>query len=550
MRIKNYLAFSFSLLAIAASAQWSQWSTDPSQNNLISNAVFDQQEIRIVKDGKGGAIMAWEDFRANGTLGDIYAQRISFEGINKWTNNGVVICNNIYDQRNVSITETSDGGAIICWQDARTTANGLDIYAQRIDSNGVVKWTANGVNVCVKALDQADPKTVSDGQNGIYVVWKDSIAGVFDVYAQHIDSSGNQLWPANGLAICTSMDKQINPRVETDGNGGCIITWMDKRYGDYDVYAQRVNSAGALQWTATGVLVCASPFNQSNPKLDPDGSGGAIIAWQDNRNGNDYDVYAQRINSAGALQWASTGVSMCNLTLSSQSAVEICTKGGINGAIVAWKDDRGGTFSQVYMQRVDPSGAVQWATNGIQIGNGINPNLCEDGAGGVIATWQDSTSGNWNVYAQRIDAAGNKVWGSTPVDVGIATGGQVSPKNVSDGNGGSIFSFQDKRTGDLDAYAYHLYANGSPVGINEKAKENIFVSCYPNPASGNTVIENKKSKGNWNLDVYDLSGKKVLSEVVTDKTKFILDVSGLASGMYYIRVSDNVSAGTGKLIVE
>ncbi len=32
-----------------------------------------------------------------------------------------------------------------------------------------------------------------------------------------------------------------------------------------------------------------------------DGSGGAIIAWQDYRSDDNYDIYAQRVDASGAL---------------------------------------------------------------------------------------------------------------------------------------------------------------------------------------------------------------------------------------------------------
>jgi hypothetical protein len=34
----------------------------------------------------------------------------------------------------------------------------------------------------------------------------------------------------------------------------------------------------------------------------PDGSGGAVIAWQDTRNGNN-DIYAQRVSASGSGVW-------------------------------------------------------------------------------------------------------------------------------------------------------------------------------------------------------------------------------------------------------
>ena len=69
-------------------------------------------------------------------------------------------------------------------------------------------------------------------------------------------------WTADGVALCTAANDQINPQIVSDGSGGAIITWQDYRGGNYDIYAQRVNASGAVQWTADGVAVCTAAYDQ------------------------------------------------------------------------------------------------------------------------------------------------------------------------------------------------------------------------------------------------------------------------------------------------
>ncbi len=546
MRIK----ISACLLTVFAVHLNAQWNSNPSVNTPVSQSVLDQQEVRLVSDSNGGAIMVWEDFRNNASFADIFIQRINTNGYAKWTVNGVGTCTDIFDQRNAAVCPAPSGGAIVAWQDFRN--GNWDIYAQKVDSIGYTHWAANGVPVCVKALHQTDVKSVPDLSGGAYFVWVDSVPGTYDIYAQHLDASGNLLWSSSGLPVCTSFDKQTNPRIELDGFGGCIITWMDKRFGDYDIYAQRIDAAGNIKWQANGSLIVAYPLNQSNPKIDPDNLGGAIISWQDFRNGNDYDVYAQRVDSSGAVKWATSGVALCSLVGSSQSAVEICSKGGINGAIIAWKDGRaGGGASQVYMQRIDVNGQVKWQSNGIFVGNGINPNLCEDGNGGVIVTWQDSTLGNWDVLTQRIDSLGNFVWASGGVAVGNAVGSQSSPKNVPDGNGGSIYAFQDKRNLiDFDVYAHHIYFYGSAVGINEISHEVSAKLVYPNPVKSGQVLNFLQDEELLSIDITDLQGKSIHFLQLNGQHSFIVP-STITNGVYLLCVKEKSGRTFGlRMIIE
>ena len=107
-------------------------------------------------------------------------------------------------------------------------------------------------------------------------------------------------WVEDGTALCTATASQINPTIALDGSGGAIVTWWDYRSGsNTDVYVQRVNASGAVQWTANGVVLCTATENQQYPTIVSDGSGGAIVTWQDYRSGSNYDIYAQSINARG-----------------------------------------------------------------------------------------------------------------------------------------------------------------------------------------------------------------------------------------------------------
>ena len=68
---------------------------------------------------------------------------------------------------------------------------------------------------------------------------------------------------------------------------------------DWNIYAQRIDGTGASLWTANGVPICTEKFDQvlAIDGVVSDGSGGAIILWHDERNGNT-DLYAQRISAA------------------------------------------------------------------------------------------------------------------------------------------------------------------------------------------------------------------------------------------------------------
>ncbi len=436
-----------------------QWQLD---GTPLSTAANDQSSPTIVSDGAGGAIVTWQDTRS-GTSIDIYAQRLNAFGAPQWTANGVALCTATNHQYTPTIVSDGAGGAIVTWQDTRSGTNN-DIYAQRVNALGAPQWTANGVALCAAASDQYYPTIVSDGAGGAIVTWHDYRSGPSaDIYAQRVNASGAPQWAANGVALCTAVNDQLYPAIVSDGAGGAIVTWYEYRSGTPDIYAQRVNAAGAPQWTANGVAVCTAAHNQDTPTIASDGAGGAIVTWQDTRSGTDSDIYAQRVNAVGAPQWTANGVALC--TAASEQYVPTIVSDGAGGAIVTWQDLRSGNYD-VYVQRVNALGVSQWTADGVALSTAVNdqvtPTIASDGAGGATVTWFDNRSNtDYDIYAQRVNALGVPQWTANGLALSTAAYNQTTPTIVSDGAGGTIVTWNDFRSGTTyDIYAQRIERHG------------------------------------------------------------------------------------------
>ena len=395
------------LLISILGVPWAQaWSSDPSENTAICTASDNQDRHAVVSDGSWGAIITWRDKRS-GTDYDIYAQRVDSSGISQWTANGVAVCATLGYQGSVAVVSDGSGGAIIIWS-GYTSITGDDIYAQRLNPSGVTQWTVNGVPICTASGNQWDPALVGDGSGGAIITWEDYRGGTADIYSQRVDYSGIPQWTANGIAICTAPDPQEDPAIVSDGSGGAIIIWEDYRSGSADIYSQQVNQSGVPQWAANGVAVCTASNDQDYPAIASDGSGGAFIAWEDERSGIGEDIYAQRVNQSGVPQWTANGVAICT-AIDNKWYPDISSDSS-GGAIITWEDYRSG--GDIYAQRLNPVGTPRWTTNGVAIctasGEQWYPTPVSDSSGGAIITWRDkrsSTSGD--IYAQRVNADGS-----------------------------------------------------------------------------------------------------------------------------------------------
>lgn len=418
----------------------------------VSTDAGNQHLPVVCSDGAGGSIIAWYDHR-NGAA-DIYAQRFNSQGLPIWTLGGVPVCTEASAQSNPVIVADGSGGAIIAWDDAR---GGGDIYVQRLSAAANPYWTINGVAACSAIFQQDRVAITSDGSGGVVLAWQDFRGSTMDIYAQRISGMGNPLWTANGVALCTADQWQSKPVLIADGSGGAIVAWEDLRsFIDYDVFAQRINGMGAPMWTAGGIPISVAGGAQNEPTMTRDDTGGAIIAWKDSRSG--LNIYAQRVNTIGAVQWTTDGVVVCN-EASSQITPLIASDGN-NGAIVAWYDYRS-TSVDIYAQRLGPTGTRQWTADGIVVtaaaSDQVRACIVPDGTGGAVVAWDDSRSGgSYDVYAQRVSAAGAMYWTPNGALVSAAASWQQSPGIAADNAGGVVIAWNDARSGTYDIYAQRL----------------------------------------------------------------------------------------------
>ncbi len=472
------------------------WPHDPQVNLPICTAALNQESPRLISDGVGGVFIVWKDDRDDSVSYDydIYARRVDASGAAQWPADGVAICAEISSQSSPEPVSDGAGGAIITWQDERS--GDCNVYAQRVDEEGSAQWTADGVAICTAAAHQLTPQVISDGAGGVIIAWYDGRGDSYDIYAQRADAEGSAQWTADGVAICTAAANQSTPHVVSDGSGGAIIAWYDRRSDSRDVYAQRVDASGAVQWAVDGVIVATATDDQARVRLVSDGSGGAIITWQDERGGTDADdIYAQRVNASGSEQWTSGGVAICTAA-SVQDSPELASDGA-GGAIITWHDERSEWLGDIYAQHVNHWGAVQWAADGVAVCTAAHsqgaPDLVSDGAGGAVIAWVDDrngAAGNKDLYAQRVDASGAVQWIADGVAFCTADRDQRYPQLVTDGAGGAIVAWEDRRNGigvgNLDIYAQRVERNGY---LGYPSASIAAVDDRPNDQGGVAVID-------------------------------------------------------------
>lgn len=394
-----------------------QWNSDPAANTPIAVRANDQSDPRIIDDNAGGALIVWNDTRSECNGRGIYAQRINADGLPLWETNGKPLVTQPTGEKQLQdVVSDGNGGAIAIYLRTDNLGN-HDILAQRIDANGTTLWNAAGANVCVDNFQQLEPVAVSDGNGGLIIAWWDMRNDEGDIFAQHLDANGIALWATNGIGVATGDGGQTGVRIASNGTGGALIAWYGGFFGAVPggVRIQNVSANGTLLWGGTGVRLCPLNSPQAMVELCATGTGGALVTWDDRRNDALGDLYAQHVNAGGALQWDTLGV-LLDDGVGQQGAVAMA-RAGTTGTYIAWDTppDSVNMDNNIRAQFLDDAGTAHWdALGSLVCGAPLYqdfPKLVVDPDGNAIIAWLDARNGTSNdLYMQRISPLGAAQW--------------------------------------------------------------------------------------------------------------------------------------------
>ncbi|MBN1347907.1 hypothetical protein JXJ21_00725 [candidate division KSB1 bacterium] len=469
--MQRLLTFS---LILATLPLFAQWSTDPAENTLVSpiEAVGHQAVAAMSSDSSRGAIIVWQGGQDRG----IVAQRLDINGYKYWQANGVEVCDISHNPGGAQISRSGIGAAIIAWEDARNggATNNTDIYAQRIDAEGNIRWQINGIPICNLEEKDADLSIAACPDGSAVIVWDSGRT----IRAQRVDASGNVLWGVNGIEVVTTESSQFEPQVIAVDDRTAIVVWRDKRNSPSgDIYAQRLDyeySTVFRIWTDQGKLVstgisdcyCTLPVITATTEIGAPIEWGAAIGWHESTQAGN-SLKFQKLNHYGQKSWGDDGATVCNNYNEPMNYQLISDCQG--GAFVTWQDNLSGD-DDVFVQRMgEYVGQKLWGNDGISLstapGSQGTPQIISDGDQGAIICWADQQSGyGWceKIYAQKMDNSGTKVWGEQGVLVCSASQFRFPAILCFDGYFGAILAWSDSRTGDSysDVYAQKINKDG------------------------------------------------------------------------------------------
>ena len=443
----------------------------------------------IVRDGLGGLVLSWCDRRSPLTYNQVFATRLTVLGAHApgWPDSGTLVTAGYASDQ--AMASDGQGGAFLTWPIGYGVTMQHMLWSGLNAASAVPPAPSGQVNR-TRALDGEDvdkfeprpfaPVAVPDGSGGVFVGWPTG-GGLLanGVYIQDVTSDGHAApnWPAS-VEFTNSYETIWDAAFCGDGAGGAFAGWSTVAPGDTaaSCLLGRVASNGTLApgWPHGGIHVCPAGGPQFGIALVPDGSGGVIAFWNDERNLGPSRLYATRIRSDTTLApgWPSAGLLVsqydCQAGANRQTQLsprrQSVLSDGAGGAFVAWTDSRLDT-GDVFVQHIlgDGTRPPGWTAEGVAVctapGLQSLPHIAEDGAGGLFVTWQDERSaGLPQVFVQHVTPIGgmDPSWPAQGIAIAPTGAAQTRPVIESDGAYGAILAWEDLRSGRSAIYAAHV----------------------------------------------------------------------------------------------
>ena len=264
------------------------------------------------------------------------------------------------------------------------------------------------------------------------------------------------IWGEQALPLCTVDGEQNMIDAVPDGEGGAVVVWRDDRSGSAAIYARRVDAAGTRLWGFGGRLICEAAGSRDRPRIIAVPDSRFVVIWEDSRGGN-VDLYGQKLDLEGNELWTPGGVPVAEAA-GDKREVDLAVVAS-DQIVAAWTDTRNGD-DDIYIQRLDASGNRLWSPGGLPVmveaGNQQDPSVAAEADGRAWVLFRLSEQAM--LAAQIMDE-----FGGTAVPAFAVPGGGETIRNyavASDGAGGLHCVFEIA-AGNGDIAAQRLLRGGN-----------------------------------------------------------------------------------------
>jgi hypothetical protein len=434
------------------------------------------------------------------------------------------------------------------YQDQATAmaVNGNNVYIAGSFQYDTVRFdNVTLTNAAKYSTDAYVVKLTDAGSTGTFVWGKTAEGSDTDDRATAIAVSGNSIYVAGGF---------VGARPASSATGGTIrfgnTTLTDTQLYGEDVFVAKLTDNGSSSdfvW-AHGIGSWGTPAGTGLPPGTPDYVG--------------YD-HATAITANGANVYLAGVFKARNITFGSTTVVN--AQEYFDDIFVTKLVDAGNTSSFVWAQRAGGANndiITALASSGssvFAVGSFQSP-TATFGSGFMLRN--ATTYSYTDLFVAKLADAGSSgafTWATRAGDVhqDFATGVAINGSTVSvvGGVGGpvSVGRYPIVTIGDAGLLA--SVVDGSPLVSSPLAVKTAHLAALmlaPNPAHGTATVQLPAVPGatTATLTVLDALGRPVHTQTAATNSTAALDLTGLAPGLYAVRVAAGGSTATQRLVVE
>lgn len=458
--VKKY--WLITLILFSSIALKAQWAYDPSTNTKLVVNPYDPINISSVSDKNGGAFIVWQDAQPPQKT-DVLFLHVNKDGETSFRSDGKPVSLSLENKYEPQLILLNSGELLILWKE-NFSENRSEIFIQKVTSKGVRLWSDFGIQLTRlnKEIKQFSAEVDQKDNVTILLIAQESNNPTTSVYLIKLNSAGKVI---NGpIELLNSSESKISEcRIKAVTENQYFINWLETKNSRATLFFSR------LKLNADSVSVYKkniSKLTENVLSFDVSLIGGDLyVNWYSHE--KQRSIYHQLINSDGNFKWGSEGKLVTTKRGHNSNPQFVVSNKNI---FVSWVNEYGND-KNIYAQLFDMKGNKIWKDAGLPVieyeGDQFGQKVIYDYRDNYIVAWIDRRFNKQfgNIYAQKLNLSGELQWTNSGIDLGTYTNSEKSYLNLlPDGQGGAIAIFKDKREKKTEIYGQKIYSTGTYAG--------------------------------------------------------------------------------------
>ncbi|MGY8934335.1 MAG: T9SS type A sorting domain-containing protein [Flavobacteriales bacterium] len=525
------IIFIFILIFIVSINGNAQWTTDTVLNTLVADSEVGDMQAIGSSEGKTYVVF-WKSV-APPVNYELRLQILNVDGFQLLGNDGMLVSDAIpmstYTVIWSIVTDNEDNLYI----GITGTGSGEPAFVFKLDAEGNHLWGPNGVNVATGYSVTVLPLSTGEA----IVSWFPEGESVMQKY----DASGNAIWGST-QSIIEGGNNTVPANMFELTNGDYIMIFHSLTFGiNSNLFAQRYNSSGVLQWTnPTQISNYGTVFNTTYDGLQ---DGDVVYMGYKASPGNRFDSFLQRIDADGTLPWGINGSDFDT----NQTDYEMDTKIAFKeGSAYIWSSCNYTNTSQSekgeYIQKFDKeTGARMFTDNAKEIFpigsekvHAGSMYLINDFPLLLIKDGLDNGVSPTSLHALMLDENGDFAWPEETRPLAIYSANKRRIQFTKPANNQSVTVFIEDKGAGSKIYAQNFTEEILAINDHEFESNLSFV----NPVTTNLEVKFKNTISA--ISIYNILGQTIFELKNNSSNEVSINTENWNSGVYLMKLYSDV----------